>query len=163
MEEIYSSTMAKVHWLNTAYVYKKDYFHDYITNAAKRFQTGTASKAGEKFWNDYGIAYKTIRDRGGLIIRAKVITDDSLTIYQIYESRKDRIDFIKQIDTELFHNVVKIKMNETEKPISVVEKDMLIKEILQSKKIIIQALREDHRVPGLVIGDPLKKEPLLLT
>lgn len=163
MAENNTTTMAKPYWLTKLHLYKEGFYHDYITNASKRIQTGQASVVGQEFWDQYGRAYKHAKDSGGLIIRAKLITDDTLTVLQIYRSREDRIKFLSSIDKDKFANTVEFFYKETEEPISEKEKNQIIEDIINTDKKIIQALREDHRRPGMIIGDPLKKEPLLRT
>ena len=48
-------------------------------------------------------------------------------------------------------------------PLSIKRKNKLFELILTRKKVILQAVREDHRKPGMIIGDPLKADQLIRT
>lgn len=160
MEENNSSTLAKNYWLETSRFYKPGYYSDYVTNKEKRLQTGDAKDAGEEFWKIYVAAYREIRESGKLILRAKVASDDEVLLYQIYESKQDRIDFMKKIPAEMFHDNIKVDVTESGKEITEIEKNELLDYIFKSEKLIIQHLREDHYRKGIVIGDPLKSEKI---
>lgn len=154
--------MAKIYWVSLSKIKQDDYFADYLTNPQKRFQTGPGSGLGQDYWNRYGIAYKKARDCGDLLLRAKVINNKNcLKIYQIWENRQARIDFENAVDPELFISIVKLPMITYQFPVSLERKNLLVNLITKSKKVIIQALREDHRQPGMIIGDPLKAESLI--
>lgn len=154
--------MAKVYWLSVSKIKQDDYFADYLTNPKKRFQTGPGSGLGQDYWDAYGIAYKSARDAGDLLLRAKVISrNDCLKIYQIWDSREARIKFEKAVDPEYFLKIVNMPILTYQFPVSQDRKDLLVRLITQSNKVIIQALREDHRLPGMIIGDPLKAESLI--
>lgn len=154
--------MAKIYWVSLSKIKQDDYFEDYLINPKKRFQTGPGSGLGQDYWNRYGIAYKGARDCGDLLLRAKVINKKNcLKIYQIWETRQARIDFENAVDPELFIKVVKLPIKTYQFPISAKRKDLLVKLITSHSKVIIQALREDHRQPGMIIGDPLKAESLI--
>lgn len=164
MEKNYSSTLAKVYWLTSTTISKPNFFFDYITNPTKRFETGFAAHVGESFWRQYASAYKNIISLNGLILRVKLITNDSVTIKQIYRSKEDRINFINQIDTSHFFQNIGVDLIENECYIDELEKNQIILDISKLKEnIIVQYLREDHYIPGIVIGDPLKNERLFQT
>jgi len=160
MEENTSSALAD-YWLSITEFYKKDFYSDYITNPKKRIQTGLADNLGVKYWKDYSNAYEELKDSGKLILRAKLITNNNVKIYQVYESKKDRDYFKSQISKKFFHDNVDLQPSEIE--YSITENDLLnlIQKIFRSDKKIIQTLKESHRLPGMVIGDPLKDNTLI--
>lgn len=163
MEENNSSTMAENYWLTTTKVTKPGFFSDYFTNPDKRFTTGIAANVGEEFWKQYAVAYNRIKSSGGLIYRIKVITDDSISIQQIYASKKYRIDFINSIDSDKFYDKINFTVEEIEKDITQEDKDAFIKNTAYLDNVLVQFLRNDHLLPNLIIGDPLKNERLVKT
>ena len=161
MEENNTTTLAENYWLTSTTILKPNFFFDYVTNPAKRFETGFAAHVGESFWRQYACAYKNIISSNGLILRVKLITNDSVTIKQIYRSKQDRINFISQIDTSHFLKNIGVDLIENECYLDEIEKNQIIIDISKQKEnIIIQYLREDHYISGITIGDPLKNELL---
>lgn len=156
--------MAKFYWLSISKIKKDDYFKDYLINPNKRFQTGPGSGLGQEYWNTYGIAYRSAKDSGELLLRAKIVNKNNcLKIYQIWDSKEARKKFENAVNPEFFLNVVKMPIKTYQYNINELQKNHLLTLITNSKKVIIQVLREDHRQPGLIIGDPLKKDPLIFT
>lgn len=154
--------MAKIYWVSLSKIKQGNFFNDYLTNPQKRFQTDLGSSLGDDYWKKYGIAYKNARDNGKLILRAKVINNNNcLKIYQIWNSRQDRIEFEDAVDPDFFIKTVKMPIATYQYGISENQKNKLIELIIKSNKVIIQALREDYRKPGMIIGDPLKAEKLI--
>lgn len=146
----------KNYWLTIFETEYGDFFNDYLTNKEKRFQSILTD---ENFWHDYGIAYKNARDTGKLIIRAKVIEDNKFTLYQIWESQEDRKEFDSKINEEYFLSNFNYPYNRSESSISESVKDVLWEKIKNSNAIL-QAVREDHQEPGMIVGDPLKNDPV---
>jgi len=153
--------LAENYWITETIVYKENFFADYITNPAKRFETGFASNVGKEFWKQYKAAYTTIKNSGSLILRAKIIDNNTVTIRQIYQSRKDRNKFISLVDTNRFYKTIDFKITETETSINVSDTHQLIANMLNCNNILVQHLHKDFYVPGITIGDPLKNEPLV--
>ena len=61
----------------------------------------------------------------------------------------------------LFHKDAKIKVIETEYEITELEKDQLIEKIISSENVLLQWVKENHRKPGMEIGDPLKNDKII--
>jgi hypothetical protein len=151
--------MAKIYWVTLSKIKQDNYFHDYLTNLDKRFQTGLGSNLGEAYWKKYGVAYKSARDNGELLLRAKIINNKNcLKIYQIWENKEARIKFEKAVDPDFFQKSVPVPIITYQYGISLSRKNKIVNLIINSEKVIIQALREDHRLPGIIIGDPLKND-----
>lgn len=161
MEENNTSALAENYWLTTAKVIKPGFFTDYFTNPKKRFTTGFASNVGEHFWQQYAEAYTAIKLSGGLIYRIKVVTDDSIAVQQLYQTRLDRLKFIKNIDTDKFYDTINFDIEESEQELNEEDKDNFIKNTAYEKNVLIQHLRSDHLLPNIFIGDPLKNEPVV--
>jgi len=161
MEKNITSAMAENYWLTETKVVIPGFFFDYITNPAKRFETGIASHIGNDFWRKYANAYTTIKDSGGLIFRIKIVTTDSITIKQIYQTKDVRDSFISLIDTHVFYDKIGIPFTESERCINEVEKEDIINKARSNDYVIVQYLRPDHYRSGIVIGDPLKGESLV--
>tara|TARA_B100001287_G_scaffold174991_1_gene147491 strand:+ start:2957 stop:3451 length:495 start_codon:yes stop_codon:yes gene_type:complete len=161
MEENNTSALAENYWLTTAKVIKPGFFTDYFTNPKKRFTTGFASNVGEHFWEKYAEAYTAIKLSGGLIYRIKVVTDDSIAVQQLYQTKSDRLKFIKNIDTDKFYDTINFDIEESEKELNEEDKDNFIKNTAYKKNVLIQHLRSDHLLPNITIGDPLKNEPVV--
>ena len=160
MEENITTTLA-TYWLTETKFSKKNYYGDYITNPKKRIQTGDASILGEDWWKSYVDAYKEVRDNGKLILRAKVITDDTVILYQAYNSKKDRDRFLSKISKPSFHNTVELQIDEIEYSISKNKFVKILDKIISSDKKIIQHVVKEYQRPGMIIGDPLKDEVLI--
>ena len=160
MEENTTSTMA-TYWLTETKFSKKNYYSDYITNPKKRIQTGDASILGKDWWKTYVDAYKEVRDSGKLILRAKVVTNNNVILYQAYKSKNDRDKFLSKISKPTFHDTVDLKINEIEYSISGNEFLKILDKIVSSDKKIIQHIIKKYQRPGMVIGDPLKDEVLI--
>jgi|TARA_B110000238_G_C15962540_1_gene368084 hypothetical protein len=160
MEEDNMSTVAKNYWVSISKTVNLGFYNDYITNPDKRLTS--LSELDSNFWQPYNSAYKYMRDSGKLIIRAKVVNSDSVEIYQIYETKQDRLEFLSMFDPAVFHKDAKIKVIETEYEITELEKDQLIEKIISSENVLLQWVKENHRKPGMEIGDPLKNDKIIL-
>lgn len=147
-------------YLNITNFSKQNYYSDYITNPEKRITT-LVSNVGEDWWKAYVIAYHKVRDTGRLLLRAKVVTDHSVTLYQVYRSKKDRDNFEKAITKPAFHSVVEIDMWEHGYIIELRDFYKLLDEIHASDKKLIQHISMSYAKPGMVIGDPLKGDKLV--
>ena len=153
MEENNTSTMANL-WLSETTFYKKNFYKDYITNPKKRIQTGTAKSLGLDWWNNYVKVYNSIIESKKLIFRAKLVSNDSVTLYQIYDSKQTRDLFQKDIDFEIFYQQIG-KPHINEYSISQSQCVNLIENI-KNNKSILQFVRKDFQTKGMTIGDPLK-------
>jgi len=95
-------------------------------------------------------------------LRAKVINEKNiLKIYQIWANKKVREQWENIVDPKYFTNTVPLVTYQY--PLSVKRKNKIFGLILTRKKVILQAVREDHRKPGMIIGDPLKADQLIRT
>jgi|TARA_Y100000389_G_C17087254_1_gene329526 hypothetical protein len=159
MEKNITTTLA--YWLTETTFSKKNYYSDYITNPKKRIQTGDANIVGEDWWKSYVDAYKEVRDNGNLILRAKIITNNAVILYQVYKTKKDRDKFLHKINKPAFHNTVELHINEIEYSINNKKFIELIDKIISSDKKIIQHIVKEYQKPGMVIGDPLKDKILI--
>ena len=159
MEENVTTTLADF-WVSETEFYQKGYYSDYITNPEKRFRTVTEEALGDDWWSVYREAYVGMLKAGKLIFRAKVVTDDTVTIYQIYESKQDRQDFLTAINTSKFQQSVENLRQEKEYGLNQTQVLELIDKIADSKSIL-QQCRPDYRKSGMVIGDPLKTNQLI--
>lgn len=154
--------MATVYWLTINVISKGSYFNDYLTNPNKRFQTGPGKDLGKDYWKMYEEAYLYAKNNGHIILRAKVINEKNiLKIYQIWANKKVREQWENIVDPKYFTNTVPLVTYQY--PLSVKRKNKLFGLILTRKKVILQAVREDHRKPGMIIGDPLKADQLIRT
>lgn len=162
MEKISSSALAENYWLTETSVYKKDFFGDYITNPSKRFETGFAANLGEKFWRQYAEAYIAIRESGFLILRTKLITNDTVTIRQVYKTKKDRDRFLSLIDTNLFYKSIDFEVEEKEEEINLETLQKFVVDLVFNKNAIVHHLHKDFYLAGITIGDPLKNERQIL-
>ena len=162
MEKINSSALAKNYWLTETSVYKKGFFGDYLTNPSKRFETGFAANIGEKFWRQYAEAYIAIRESGSLILRTKLITDDTVTIRQIYRTKKDRDRFLSLIDTTLFYKSIDFEVEEKEEEVNLETVQQFVEDLVFNKNAIVHFLHEEFYLAGITIGDPLKNERQIL-
>lgn len=155
--------MAKVYWLTINVIAKDNYFNDYLTNPAKRFQTGPGKMLGDAYWKLYEDAYMFARDNGHLILRAKVINSkDILKIYQIWKNKDVREIFESKVDPKYFTSHLPDFIT-YQYPIVEKQKNKIFNLVLKSEKVILQTVREDHRVPGMIIGDPLKLDVITKT
>lgn len=154
------STLAKNYWVSISKTINPGFYNDYITNPDKRLTT--LSKLDYSFWQKYNSAYNYMRESGKLIIRAKVVNSDSVEIYQIYETKQDRLEFLSMFDPSVFHKDSKIVIEETEYELNELEKDQLIEKIVSSNSVLLQWVKENHRKPGMTIGDPLKNDKIIL-
>jgi hypothetical protein len=102
-----------------------------------------------------------VRDNGNLILRAKIITDDAVILYQVYKTKKDRDKFLHKINKSSFHNTVELDVNEIEYSINKKKFIELLDKIISSDKKIIQHIVKEYQKPGMVIGDPLKDKILI--
>lgn len=159
MEKDHFTAVAKTYWVSVSTTTNQGFYDDYITNPNKRLTL--VSKLDASFWQEYNSAYVYMRDSGKLILRAKIVSTNGVEIYQIYETKQDRLDFLSMFDAELFHTSAKIAVNEIEYEITELQKDQLIEQIINSKNVLLQWVKENHRKPGMVIGDPLKNDKII--
>lgn len=154
--------MAKNCWLVSTVFAKENFYDDYATNKDKRFQSGQCPDI-ETFWAAYLENYGKIRDNGELIIRAKLINSDNITLIQIYASEKSRLSALKDVPSTMFHDAVESVISEESREISVAEAEQIIQHIANRDNRIIQDLRPDfwHAAKGCTIGDPLKPGGLI--
>ena len=154
--------MAKVYWLTINVIAKDNYFNDYLTNPAKRFQTGTGKALGKDYWKMYEQAYLYAKHQGHIILRAKVINKRNvLKIYQIWDSKDVREQWEQKVDPKYFTATVPLITYQY--PVNEKQKNKIFDLVLKSNKVILQAVRQDHRTPGMTIGDPLKLDVLYKT
>jgi len=147
----------KEYWLTTFETEHGDFFQDYLTNKSKRFQSLLPD---ENFWKNYGTAYRHARDTGKLIIRAKVIDGNKFTLYQIWDSKAARQEFDSKVDETYFLSNFDKPYTRKEQTLSEQEKAELFEYILSSN-VILQVVRNDHRRPGMTVGDPMKNDPVI--
>ena len=151
--------MAKVYWLTINVIAKDDYFKDYLTNPEKRFQTGTGKALGEDYWKMYEKAYLYAKFNGHIVLRAKVINKKNvLKIYQIWDSKDVREQWEQKVDPKYFTATVPLITYQY--PINEKRKNKIFDLVLKSDKVILQAVRDDHRTSQMIVGDPLKNDEL---
>jgi hypothetical protein len=146
-------------YLNITNFSKQDYYSDYISNPKKRITT-LVSNVGEDWQKAYVIAYHKIRDTGRLLLRAKVITDHSVTLYQVYRSKKDRDNFEQAITKPAFNNIDEIDIWEHGYIIELRDFYKLLDEIHACDKKLIQHISMSYAQSGMVIGDALNGDKL---
>ena len=100
------STLAKNYWVSISKTINPGFYNDYITNPDKRLTT--LSKLDYSFWQKYNSAYNYMRESGKLIIRAKVVNSDSVEIYQIYETKQDRLEFLRCLIRLYFIKILRL-------------------------------------------------------
>ena len=54
------------------------------------------------------------------------------------------------------------RIDQNEYEITELEKDQLIEKIISSENVLLQWVKENHRKPGMEIGDPLKNDKIIL-
>ena len=155
--------MATVYWLTINVISRDNYYNDYLSNPAKRFQTGPGKMLGDSYWKLYEDAYMFARDNGHLILRAKVINSkDILKIYQIWKNKDVREIFESKVDPKYFTTHLPDFIT-YQYPLNPKRSHKIFQLILNSPKHILQTVREDHQTPGMIIGDPLKFDNLIKT
>lgn len=159
MEENTTTTLADF-WVTETKFYHKGYYTDYITNPQKRITAELTAIVGSDWWQNYATIYKQYRDNGKLIFRAKAVTDDSVTVYQIYLTKEDREKWLILIDDAKLKNSMQQPPKEKQYSLNHDQVVVLIKRIANDK-CILQCVREDYRIQGMIIGDPIKKDELI--
>jgi hypothetical protein len=145
------------YWLTTFETEYNEFFEDYLTNKQKRFQTFLDST---DFWKDYVAAYQWAKENGYLIVRAKIIKGQKFTLCQIWKDRYCREEFDKKVNEDYFLQNFKFEYIRSGRAITKLEKDSIVEDIMNSNSIL-QYVHEDHRLSGMIIGDPLKNDSLI--
>jgi hypothetical protein len=145
------------YWLTTFETEYGEFFEDYLTNRQKRFQTFLDST---DFWKDYVAAYHWAKENGYLILRAKIIKGQKFTLCQIWKDQYCREEFDKKVNEDYFLQNFKFEYIRSGRVITKLEKDIIVEDIMNSTSIL-QYVHKDHRLPGMIIGDPLKNDSLI--
>ncbi len=160
MEENITTTLADF-WVTETTFYHEGFYSDYITNPDKRITTDLTPLVGEAWWRNYADNYNDYRDTGKLVFRAKAVTDDSVTIYQIYPKKEYRNQWLVAInDIALKKAMGVLAPQEIEYALNQEQVVELIERVSKSK-CILQWVSESYRTSGMVIGDPIKKDHLI--
>jgi hypothetical protein len=133
----------------------------YLTDKNYRITAQTKEQLSNNFWNNYAKVYNEYKTTNRLLFRCKVIKDNSVLIKQIWNSKKDRDLFSKEVNEEHFDqhsNLIPIRefyyidLNDVNK---------LIDLILLEKKKVLQHVSKELQRPGMVIGDIIKGDVLI--
>ena len=159
MEENITTTLADF-WVTETTFYQEGYYTDYITNQDKRITTDLTPLVGEEWWKNYATIYRQYRDNGKLIFRAKAVTDDNVTVYQVYPTKEDRDQWLVLINDIALKKAMGVLVPQEKEYALKHQQIIQLIERISKSKCILQCVREDYRTQGMIIGDPIKKDQL---
>ena len=137
-----------------------DFFSDYLRNPEKRMSHVTMF---ENFWLRYKVVYEKYRNDGSLIWRSKHVEDGVIHISQVWIDEIKRRQFQHDAGIEEYEKSNrKVDFTYSEKECDMTDVDKLIDHVMSQDDYIIQWCKPNLRRSGMVIGDPLKNDGLIL-
>jgi hypothetical protein len=138
------------------------FFSDYINNPTKRYKDFTTSVLPPDYWENYSFVYVNYKAAGKIIFRSKhVDANNHLHVTQVWTSQTVREEFLAEVDAELFNSEITIPITYDNYEVTdTADITSLVNVVMSSNDYVIQICAEEFRVPGMVIGDPLKGDVL---
>jgi hypothetical protein len=134
----------------------------YIDTLRLRITELTRHKLGDEFWKDYGRIYKSYRDSGKLMFRAKIVKDTKVFVKQIWDSKQSREQFALEAGEKDIQSVLDdLNVQRDFYFIDEEDIDTFINDILEEKQRFVQHATDKLRRSGMIIGDPLKGDVLI--
>lgn len=117
----------------------------------------------ENYWQRYKFVYAKYRDDGSLLWRSKHVEDGVVHISQVWVDELRRRQFQRAAGIEEYEKSNrKVDFTYTEKECGWGDMNNLIDHVMSQDDYIIQWCKPNLRRSGMVIGDPLKGDDLIV-
>jgi hypothetical protein len=132
----------------------------YLKQPNQRLTALLKDDLGNAFWEHYSRVLIHFYETQSLLLRIKSVTPELVDLTQIWQSRASYENFLKEAmqGESLKHLLEKkgLSVFESDAPILASDVPALVFE-LRTRPHIVQFLHERWRLPGMSVGDPLKR------